>query len=276
MLTLLLITGDGDVARYAVDCGVGRLFVDLEARGKRERQLGRDTVISGHGLDDVARVRAAAPEAELLVRIEPYDADATAGEVEAVVAAGADLVMLPMCTGPRQVARVAALLGGRAGLVPLIETPQALTRCADLAAVDGVAECYVGLNDLSLGLGLDFLFEPLAGGLIDHLAGILRAVGLPFGFGGIGRLDAGAVPGELVLGEHLRLGSTRAILSRAFTGPYRTLDELRERCDLAAAIAGLRAAERRLAERDPKAVARDHARVREAVAAERARLLAGR
>jgi len=68
---------------------------------------------------------------------------------------------------------------------------------------------------------MDFIFEPLANGLIDNLAEIIKSAGLQFGFGGIARVGDGSIPGELVLSEHVRLGSSSVILSRTF---HRNLD----------------------------------------------------
>ncbi len=108
----------------------------------------------------------------------------------------------------------------------------------------------MGLNDLHLSLGLRFMFEPLAQGLVDQVAGAARARGLRFGFGGIARLDEGLLPGRQVLGEHLRVGSSAVILSRTF-----------HRADSDAvfeqAVAALRQAEGELAGRDEDRVRRD-------------------
>src|SRR5207245_2068181 len=67
--TLMLMTRDGGVARAAVRAGVDRIFLDLEIAGKAERQRGRNTIISGHTLADLERVRAAVPDAEVLARL---------------------------------------------------------------------------------------------------------------------------------------------------------------------------------------------------------------
>jgi hypothetical protein len=213
MLIRKLITNDPAVAAYAVANGVGRIMVDIERLGKAERQAGRSTVISDHQIADVARIRAAAPAADILLRINPWY-EGSPEEIRAGIAAGADRIMLPMVRSEREV-RAATAFG--IGIVPLIETTQAMTRLHRIVAVPGVSEIYIGLNDLHLGLGLDFMFEIVAGGLLDQMAATVRAAGLPFGFGGIATIGAGVIPAELVLAEHRRLGSTRAILSRAFS-----------------------------------------------------------
>lgn len=240
-MKLLLLTANPEVARYVHAAGVDRVFVDMEWLGKAERQAGRDVVMNRHTLEDVAAVRAAVPDAELLVRINPVH-PGTAAEVEGAVGAGADLVMLPMFHTPEEVAEVAARVDGRAGLVPLVETPGSLARLHEIARVPGVTELYLGLNDLHLGLGLDFMFEPLAAGMVDGFAAASREAGVPFGFGGIARLGAGALPAELVLSEHARLGSSSVILARSFYDKAETVADFEARLDLAGEIRRLREA----------------------------------
>src|SRR6476620_10992763 len=95
MLDLIQITNDPAFARRCDALDGMRLFVDLERLGKAERQAGRDTFISRHAIEDVARVRAAARRSRLMVRVNPLNPD-SAREVEAVLAQGPDLLMLPM------------------------------------------------------------------------------------------------------------------------------------------------------------------------------------
>lgn len=213
MLIRKLITRDPAVAAYAVASGVGRIMVDIERLGKPERQAGRSTVISDHEIADVAHIRAAVPTADILLRINPWHAGSP-DEIRAGIAAGANQIMLPMVRTEQEVAQAASF---GIGIVPLIETPAAMTRLHRIVRVPGVSEIYIGLNDLHLGLGLSFMFEIVASGLLDQMAGVVRDAGLPFGFGGIATLGGGVVPAELVLAEHVRLGSTRVILGRSFS-----------------------------------------------------------
>jgi hypothetical protein len=97
-----------------------------------------------------------------------------------------------------------------------LETAEALASLDDWVPTPGLAEVYVGLNDLHLSLGLRFMFEPLANGMVERVARAAAAQGLRFGFGGVARLDEGLLPGCDVLAEHLRLGSQAVILSRTF------------------------------------------------------------
>ncbi len=214
-MKFIYIEVDPERAAAVEAAGVDRVMVDLEINGKEARQPHMNTVISRHTLDDVAAVRGALSTAELLVRVNPLFEGARA-EVDAVIARGADRLMLPMFTHPDEVRAFRDVVAGRVPVTYLAETPAALARLPAIAALDGVDDILLGLNDLHLGFGLDFMFELVADGVIEHAAGILRDHDVSFGFGGIARLGHGRLPAELVLSEHLRLGSTQTILSRDF------------------------------------------------------------
>ena len=98
----------------------------------------------------------------------------------------------------------------------LVETPEAVEIIDDILALDGIDEIHIGLNDLSLGYGMKFMFELLTDGTVERLCRKFHAKGIPYGFGGIAALGKGMLPAERVIREHYRLGSTRAILSRSF------------------------------------------------------------
>lgn len=252
MLDLIQITNDPEFARRCDALEGLRLFVDLERLGKAERQAGRNTFISAHQLDDVARIKAVLTRARLMVRVNPLHPD-SAAEVDAVLARGADLLMLPMFTRADELQAFSALVAGRAPIVALLETAGALATLDDWITTSGLCEVFVGLNDLHLSLGLNFMFEPLAQGLVERVALAAQQQGLRFGFGGIARLGEGLLPGRDVLAEHLRLGSRAVILSRTFHGSEAggSFEEQ---------VAALREAEAQLARRD--AAQQDADRVR--------------
>ena len=96
MLKLFYITKDPAVARIAQAAGVDRIFVDMEYIGKAQRQGGMDTVQNHHTVEDVARLRPVLDQAELLVRVNPVH-PGSKDEINRVITAGADVIMLPMC-----------------------------------------------------------------------------------------------------------------------------------------------------------------------------------
>lgn len=214
-MKLMLLTGDPAFAKKAEQSGVDRIFLDLEYINKADRQKGRNTFITKNSVEDVKVLRAAIKSAELLVRVNPIN-PLSKGEIDAVCNAGADLIMLPMVYDADDVKTFVELVGGRAKTVPMIETTQAMARIDDILAVDGVDEIYIGLNDLHIGLGLSFMFEILSGGLLDYMAEKIKAKGIPFGFGGMGKIGEGMLPADKILAEHYRVGSSSVILSRTF------------------------------------------------------------
>lgn len=264
MIKLMLISNDPAQAREAVACGVNRLFVDLEVHGKHERQGHRDTLISDHDIKDVREVRQACPDTELLVRLNPLY-DGTLQEVEQALTAGADLLMLPMFESPQQLATFVEMVAGRAKVVPLVETPAALESIDELVAMPGVDELYIGLNDLHMALGMAFMFEPLVNGMVERAARVAREQGVAFGFGGIARMGEGLLSGEMVLGEHLRLGSSAVILSRTFLRSQDIPQGERESVNFCDEIRRLREAEQRLLGRDARQKAADRQQVAEKV-----------
>lgn len=240
-MKFFMITNCSELAKFAIDSGVDRIFVDTEILGKDLRQGHLNTVISRHTLEDVSRLRSSVPEGRLLVRINPIH-DESEREIDRAIEAGADILMLPMFRSSSEVRFFTAAVRGRARCNLLVETVAAAADLKACVEVPGVDEVHIGLNDLHLELGLHFMFEPLASGLIDGLAAILRASGVPFGIGGIARVGEGLLPAELLLAEHVRLGSTAAILSRTFHRQAASVIEIKEQMDFSLELFKLREA----------------------------------
>ena len=220
-LKLMYITNNPDVAKIAEESGVDRIFVDMESIGKAERQGGMDTVQSSHTIQDVRNVKSALTKAELLVRINPLhnackDVIGSKEEIDAVIDAGADVIMLPYFTTVKEVEEFINLVGGRVKTLPLVESAKSVELIDDILNVDGIDELFIGLNDLSLDMGKKFMFELLSDGTVEELCFKFRRKGIPYGFGGIAALGKGMLPSEYIIREHYRLGSTCAILSRSF------------------------------------------------------------
>lgn len=239
-MKFLMIVDDPDIARYVSTNGVDRLFVDLEYIGKDVRQKGMATWKSKQTLDDVAKIREAAPDGHVLVRINPLY-EGTKAEVDGAIARGADSIMLPMFRRADELARFFDLLRDRAEALPLVETNDALHAIPKFVETLPLTGLHIGLNDLCLDLGLDFMFQPIAGGLLDVPCSALRAGNVPFGIGGIARAREGIVSPDYLLGEHVRLGSSAAILSRTFHREAQCLAELQENMDFPGEVAKLRA-----------------------------------
>jgi 2-keto-3-deoxy-L-rhamnonate aldolase RhmA len=212
---LILITNDVSRASIAQDAGVDHVMLDLEINGKVERQGHLNTVISRHTFQDIENVRRVLKATKLLVRVNPIFEESEA-EVDKCVELGADAIMLPMFTHPSEVESFVKLVRGRSEAWLLLETPQALVRCRAMLDIDGIDAVHIGLNDLHLGLGLNFMFEPLGEGVIDWVAKQISTRGAKLGIGGVARLQGGLLSAGLILSEHVRLKSSQVILSRDF------------------------------------------------------------
>ena len=214
-LKLMYITNDLRVALIAQKYGVERVWVDLETIGKEIRQKGQNSVISNHQISDIAKIKPHLYTSEMLVRVNSWY-DGSKDEIEAVIDAGADLIMLPYWKTADEVKRFISAVNGRCKTVLLLETKEAADIIDDVLLIPGIDEIHIGLNDLHLSYGLDFMFELLTNGTIEALCEKFKEAGIPYGFGGIAKIGEGAVPAEKIVLEHYRLGSTRAILSRSF------------------------------------------------------------
>ena len=193
----------------------------MEYIGKSDRQGGMDTVQCHHTPEDIREVKEVLTTAQIMARCNPiHKATETYGsskeEIDAAIQAGADILMLPYFKTAEEVKEFVHLVGGRAKTLPLVETPEAVACIDEILALDGIDEIFVGLNDLSLGYGMKFMFQLLVDGTVERLCNKFKAKGIPYGFGGIAALGKGALPAERVIAEHYRLGSTCAILSRSF------------------------------------------------------------
>jgi 2-keto-3-deoxy-L-rhamnonate aldolase RhmA len=274
-MRFFFITGSPDMARHVASNGVDRIFVDLELLGKEQRQGHLSTVISRHTFDDLAAVRAAVPDASVMARLNPLH-DGTRAEIERAVSIGANILMLPMYRTVDEAEAFCRIVDGRAAVCLLAETMGAVDCLPEAAALAGVSEVHVGLNDLHLELRLAFMYEPVANGLAAHMAETLRASGKPFGIGGLARAGEGVVPAELLLAEHVRLGSTAAILSRTFHRNAQSVGELKAEMNVRHEIDRLRASHRQWLSADAGELDRAHAAVCNLIAEEVARRGAGR
>lgn len=220
-LTLMYITNNPVTAMIAQEAGVDRVWVDMEYIGKEERQHGMDTVKSHHTIEDIRRLRPIVTKSELLVRVNPlHEKTAEYGssveEINDTIAAGADVIMLPMFKTAADVKRFVELVDSRARIQLLLETKEAVENLDEILEVQGIDEIHIGLNDLHLAFKKTFMFELLCDGTVSSICEKLKTKGIKYGFGGIARVGYGMLPAEYIIAEHYHLGSTAAILSRGF------------------------------------------------------------
>jgi 2-keto-3-deoxy-L-rhamnonate aldolase RhmA len=217
----MYITNKPEVAKIAEDVGVDWIFLDMEFIGKDSRQGGLDTVQNHHTVEDIKNIKKVIEKAKLLVRVNPIhealdNYPSSQDEINAVIKAGAEILMLPFFRTVEEVRTFIKLVNGRAKTLLLVETIEATNLIDDILEVPGIDMILLGLNDMHLQMGMKFMFELLANGTVERLGEKIKAKGIPFGFGGIATLSGGALPGSMVLKEHVRLGSSMVIVSRSF------------------------------------------------------------
>ncbi len=266
-LKLMYLTNDAEVAELAQAAGVDRIFLDLELRGKEERQGHLDTVISHHSIEDVRRLKTVLTSSQLLVRVNSMY-EGSRAEIEKVIENGADIVMLPYFKTVKEVSDFVAICAGQVKTCLLFETPEAVEQIDEILAVPGIDEVHVGINDLHLGYHLNFMFELLANGTVETLCRKFAEKGIPYGFGGVGRPGSNvALPAERILAEHYRLGSSQVILSRAFCDMSKIHDRSRLAEDFKTGVADIRACEAKCAAMTKQEQNDNHAQVQIIVAA---------
>ena len=217
-LRLIHLTNDPIVGMMAEQAGVDWVFVDLEYRGKSERQLGRDTVISAHTITDIVEMRRVIKSSKLLVRINPIG-PWSQKEIHDAIISGSDILMLPFFKSSSEVERFLELNDGRAETCLLLETMDAIQHIDEILNLGGIDYVHVGLNDLHIERKTKFMFEFISDGSMDLLATKFKNKRIKFGFGGCARIGELTPPAERVLAEHYRLGSSGVILSRSFIRP---------------------------------------------------------
>ncbi len=203
MLNLMYITKIPEIARIAEKAGIDWIFVDMEFIGKDSRQEGLDTVQNHHTVDDVANIKAAVHKAKVLVRVNPIhdalsDYPGSKDEIDGVIKAGADIIMLPFFKTVQEVETFIGFVQGRTKTCLLVETPEAAAILEQIINIPGIDMIHIGLNDMHLSLKMKFMFQLLADGSVDKWASIIKTKNIPFGFGGLASLDGGVIPWRMI------------------------------------------------------------------------------
>ena len=93
-MEFLIIENNTKRAIKFEEFGIDIIFIDLEQLGKQERQGHIDSVKSKHEVSDIKEIKSSLTKADILVRIDPINSN-TKNQIDEVIEAGADIVMLP-------------------------------------------------------------------------------------------------------------------------------------------------------------------------------------
>jgi hypothetical protein len=216
---LTLLTDDPALAAEADMAGVARIGVDIDRLGKAERQARMPARQSTHDICGLARLRPVVRRADLFIRVNPPHSG-TSNEVEQALRLGATAIMLPFFRATAEAEAFIDTVRSRAKVLLLVETATAALRIREIAALPGLDEIMIGLNDLRLEFQVPGHFELLASPLMEMLAKEVSRAGVKLGIGGVARPDAIGlpIPADLVLAQYPRLGATGAWIARSFFG----------------------------------------------------------
>ncbi len=214
---LTLFTDRPELAAAADRAGVQRIGVDLESLDKAERQRGLGMRLSEHELPALARLSPVLEQAELFARIDPIN-PASAAEIAEVLAHEVRVIMLPYYHRLADVDTFLDLTAGACTTVLLAETRAALAIMPAVLARGGFDEIHFGLGDLAIELGTADRFEVLARPEFIRALDQVRNAGIPFGIGGVARVDDRSLPTDpqAWCETIVRAGASRAVVARSF------------------------------------------------------------
>ncbi|KJU82080.1 HpcH/HpaI aldolase [Candidatus Magnetobacterium bavaricum] len=251
----MLFTNDVGLVAEAKEAGIDRIVVDLEKSGKQERQQGYHLEINTHTIDDIKRIKDTFPSVNVLCRINPFHENSHK-EIEHVIDAGSDVIMLPMFKKTEEVRSFIDCVNGKAVTSILVETKEAV-EISDELKVLNIDEVYVGLNDLSISLCLNFAYEVCLKGILDRLRNIFSDK--DFGFGGITVLEKGRpLRTKSIMKEMARLKCNKVIMRRAFKHDIAA-------CNMSIEIQKIRSYYNQLQYRDEKMITSDHLSLKEEI-----------
>lgn len=209
-------TDDPVEAAACARAGIDRIGIDLDRLGKIERQSGLQSWISPHQLTSLPSLRKAMPDHCLFVRTNPLH-PGSRNEIEAALAGGADLLMLPNFQKIEQVVAYLELVAGRVPVIPLVERKAALELIEPMAAL-GISEVHFGLNDLSLDFMVQNRLSLFLHPDMEQVFAKAHSLFARFGVGGVASPDIPGlpVPASTVLAQHGRIRSNGAMLARCF------------------------------------------------------------
>lgn len=212
MLNLMLFTKDTALAQSSQKAGISRIVIDIESRAKMDRQGGYHLDCNYDTIGDLRSMRRAV-NIPIVCRVNPISVDSK-DEINEAIAAGADILMLPMFKNTEEAAEFVHLVAGRVMTILLLETKEAVDNAKEIAKLD-YDEVFIGLNDLAISYGKSFAYELLLEDLLCDLRSVFK--NKPFGFGGITILGKGSpLPTRFILKELARLHGDSVIIRRAF------------------------------------------------------------
>lgn len=209
-MKFLLFTTDLILARKAENAGVDSIIVDLENKGKEERQKGFDLETNNDKFEDILKLSLSLKIA-ITVRVNAIENN-NIHEIERALDMGAKIIMLPMARTINDVEKFLRIVNRRAQTIIQIETPELAQESKDLRKLEWDF-AYIGLNDLMVAKGGHSIWEAIIDGTAESIC--MNLEGKQYGFGGVTILGGGyPIVNTLILHEVIRLGGSISIMRR--------------------------------------------------------------
>ncbi len=209
-LQFFLFSKDLDLALRAEKAGIDSIVLDWEMRGKAKRQKDHNLEMN---LDSPQDIRALSSNLKIPVSVRINSLwKNTSTEVDAAIANGAKIIMLPMAKSLNDVKQFLSIVDGQAKTIVQIETPELVEQLEGFNGLDWDI-AYIGLNDLMVSYGRSSIWETFSDGTAERICGSL--CGRVYGFGGSTILGGGEpIINILILHEMVRLGASVTVMRR--------------------------------------------------------------
>lgn len=216
-MNLILISNLPNEIRLAKSVGIHTVLIDLERETKVDRQQGKGLFISDHTIEDLWLIRHAFPDLKIVTRINSLN-NHSDREVENVLSAGTDALMIPFIQTHDELRKFTAYVNNRCKIIPLFETVWSVEHVEECLNILDTDTCHFGLNDLALQQGWSSIFTAFEWPPFLQALDIVRKRGMQFGIAGIGnQLDTTLPvhPSDFFI-QQIKQGGTRFWLSRNF------------------------------------------------------------
>jgi len=199
-----------------ISSGISKICIDIETRGKKSRQSKRNTFISDHKLEDIIAISEKIGKEKTICRVNPLHENSRI-EVEKAIAYGAGTIIIPYFKEVEDLHNFLFLIKGRAKIIALVETIQSFLKIEEISKIKDIERIHIGLNDLSLEIGFDDMFEIVRTNWMEIISKKIDP-NTKFGFGGISSLKDNKCiyPVSEILNHHKKCGSSSVIISRSF------------------------------------------------------------
>lgn len=192
-MDLILISNQIKEIELAMQFGISTVLIDLEQSTKMARQNGRGLYISDHTIEDLGIIRQTFPHLNIITRINSKH-EYSEKEINDVVGFGTDSIMIPYFQTVDDLGYFFEMIGNRVDIIPLFETANSIERFGDFIQKFDIKTCHFGLNDLSIEMQWDSIFEAFIWNPLLEALKLAQSHQIKYGIAGIGNQLDSALP----------------------------------------------------------------------------------